>query len=112
MLEFDVAGLASNPRPIHLRLDLIAFVIPGKLPFQRLSILVNGKRLYKEKVRAAGFLDVPVPSEVLLRRHPIQIVLIHPDGAKPSDWVQNSVDGRVLSIGLRSIALINRAETD
>ncbi|HUC72072.1 MAG TPA: class I SAM-dependent methyltransferase [Stellaceae bacterium] len=111
-LELDISGLPDNPRPIHLRLDLIAFLIPGKLPFQRLSILVNGKRLYKEKVRAAGFLDVPVPSEVLLRRHPIQIVLIHPDGAKPSDWVQNSVDGRVLSIGLRSIALINRAETD
>ncbi|HEV2100773.1 MAG TPA: class I SAM-dependent methyltransferase, partial [Stellaceae bacterium] len=111
-LQLEISGLANNPIPIYLRLDLVPFVIPGKLPHQRLSIAVNGRRLFKGKVRSAGFLDVPVPREVLLRRNPVQIILIHPDGAKPAETLPNTLDGRVLSISLRSLALINRAETE
>jgi hypothetical protein len=109
-IELDITGLAANTKPILLRLELISFLLAGELPQQRLAVIVNGKRLFKEKIRSPGFLDIPVPREVL-RRNPVRIVLIHPDGAKPSDLLPGSTDGRVLSIGLRSIALINCAET-
>jgi hypothetical protein len=110
-LELEISGLADNAGPFGLRLELVPFLVAGKLSQQRLAIVVNGTRLFKGKIQAEGPLDVPVTRELLLRRQPVQIVLIHPDGKKPLDLLANTKDPRVLSIGLRSIALINRAET-
>jgi hypothetical protein len=109
-LELAISGLADNAGPLGLRLELVAFLAAGKLSHQRLAIVVNGTRLFKGKIQG-GPLDVPVTRELLLRREPAQIVLIHPDGKRPLELLANSKDPRVLSIGLRSIALINRAET-
>lgn len=110
-IELAVAGLSNHPRPVELRLDLAAFLLPGKLPHQRLAVVVNGRRVFKGKIRTPGLLDIPIDREVLLRRDPLRIALIHPDGAKPRDLIANSADPRILSVGLRSLALVSRAVT-
>ena len=108
-IGLDISGLANRTQPLELRLDLIAFVRSGKLPHQRLAVIVNGKRVFKGKITTEGVLDIPIDREVVLRRNPARIALIHPDGAKPRELVPTSTDGRVLSIGLRSLALVSRA---
>jgi hypothetical protein len=108
-LQLDVTRLAEQAGPVALRLDLIPFVVGRKVPLQRLAILVNGARVFKGAIQSRGFLDVPVPLDVLCRKTPIQIVLIHPDGAKPGEVIKTSQDFRVLSIALRSIAFVDVA---
>lgn len=110
-IELALAGLGNQARSVELRIDLMAFVVRERLPGQRLAVVVNGKRVFKGTIRSGGVIDIPVVREVLLRRDPVRITLIHPDGAKPGELLPNSRDGRVLSIGLRSLAFVSRAMT-
>jgi hypothetical protein len=109
-LQLEITGLPDAVRSFLLRLDLVALVQREKIPRQRLAVLINGKRVFKGKIRSGGFLEVPITRETLVARNPVKIALIHPDGVKPAERLANSKDTRTLSVGLRSIALVTRAE--
>jgi hypothetical protein len=112
-IELEIAHVPADATDISLRFDLLPFVHGQQLTAQRLAILVNGRRLFKGVLRASGSIDVTVPRNLLVARNPVRITLIHPDGARPQDFGGGrSSDSRVLSIAVRSLALVNRLAFD
>jgi hypothetical protein len=103
-IELELAQAPKNP--IRLELDLMPAFAPD-VCLQRLAILINGTRLFKGDILSEGPCRIVIPHDVLARRRSIRIVLIHPDGGRPAELLANSRDTRLLSIGLRSMVLVD-----
>jgi len=109
-VELKFAAPCDRREPLHLRLNINPFVRPAKLPYQRLAIVVNGKRLFKGRVQSDTTLTLPLDLDLLSRRQSLQIVFIHPDRAQPRALLpETSKDDRPLAIALKSLAVVSGA---
>jgi hypothetical protein len=109
-ITLGVGDLPAHPREYQLCLRLWPYV-PSGLPFQRLSVSVNGTLLAEKHIRAATTLKLRLPRSILAARQPAVVTLVHPDGARPCDHVPGHPDARVLSIALCSLEISRAAES-
>jgi hypothetical protein len=109
-VELKFAAPSDRTEPLHLRLNINPFVRPAKLPYQRLAIVVNGKRLFKGRVQSDTTLTLPLDLDLLSRRQSLQIAFIHPDRAQPrAVFPETSKDVRLLAVALKSLAVVSGA---
>jgi hypothetical protein len=110
----DLTSLLRLPHPgeqgaYRLQLDASPFVVPGRLPRQRVGVRVNGVAVAVCSVSSRFFIDVAVPWVSLSGYDAVQIELILPDAARPSDLTDVN-DGRRLGLYVRSVALLRQVE--
>jgi len=109
-LELKFEAPNDGTEQLQLRLNIAPFVRAAKLPYQRLAIAVNGKRLFKGRIQSDTSLTLPLDPDLLSRRPSLQIVFIHPDRVQPKALSpETSKDDRLLSIALKSLAVVSRA---
>ncbi len=110
----DVSAMLHLPRPeaegdYRLQLDASPFVVPGRLPRQRVGVRVNG---YAVAVCAANdrfFIDAAVPRSCLGGSDTVRVELSLPDATRPSDLTLVN-DDRRLGLYVRSVGLLRQVE--
>jgi len=108
-------GLPSSADPeghFALELQLTPFIVPDRLPGQRLTLRVNGIRIGEEHLRSKCTVLYAIPPRCLalppvggVKRLLVQ--LLHPDFARPCDF-EMSEDQRQLALMLRRLRVFRR----
>jgi hypothetical protein len=98
--------LAAPPKaPCYtLEFDVIPFRAPPLLQGQRLSVSVNGTLVQQFDRLPRGRSSCVVPGHLLRGRDSVEILLEHPDAARPCDAAAMP-DDRRLAIAFRSLTL-------
>ena len=99
------------PRPreagsYRLQLDAEPFVVPGRLPRQRVGVRINGQAAAVAAVSDRFLIDVALPWAVLEPHATTTLELILPDAARPVDYTLVD-DDRRLGLYVRSVALLH-----
>ncbi len=97
----------SNPGPadeLWLEFDVAPFVAPPAVPFQSMTVTVNGQQVHTFESLARGRVGCSVPGLYLNGLDSVVIVLDHPDAAVPSQ-VHGGNDDRWLAVAFRSLSL-------
>ena len=97
------------PRPVGpatycLQMRVFPFLRADKVPQQRLIIEVNGEPIAAHTLTAAGEFECEVPEHVAAKADRLDVVLRHPDAARPSDF-ETTLDNRPLAIAFRECRL-------
>ena len=87
-----------------LEMDVIPYVVPGKLPAQTLAVSVNGISVHRFDPLPRGVVGFSVPKNIVQAREQVEILLDHPFAASPRDLVGEN-DERKLAIAFRRLSL-------
>jgi len=102
------------PRPeisgaYQLVIELAPFICEGKVPVQRLTVLVNGREVGDFAVREPMTIKCLVPSSLISAgREWVSIVFRHPDAAKPSE-VSAVPDLRQIALSFKTVRFLHQA---
>lgn len=86
------------------------FVVPERLPFQQLSILVGGEVVFQDSLQDGSIRGCWIPKRLLSPGRPVQITFVHPDAARPAD-VSGVADSRRIAFAFRRVELIEMPAT-
>jgi hypothetical protein len=101
LLTLDPLPSAAN---YWLDMDVAPFIVPPVLPSQRLVVQIHGETVHTFDPLESGPVACAVPGHLLHGRPRIEIVLEHPNAARPHD-VSGGGDTRRLAIAFRSLSL-------
>jgi hypothetical protein len=87
-----------------LTLDIAPFIKAPELPFQTLTMSIDGVPFVQAKVRTAERYGYRIPPELLKSDGYVLVVFDHPDAARPSDLSEDK-DHRKLALMVRHAAL-------
>lgn len=98
--------LDAPPEAAHylLDFDIVPFQAPPAVPGQRLSVVVNGTQVHQFDRLVRGKSSCAVPGHLVRGRDKVEILLEHPDAARPCD-VSDETDDRRLAIAFRTLTL-------
>ena len=96
--------LRGNDRVTILRFDLHPAIFPPKVPIQRLMIRAGKTVLGSFEITERQTLVIPLPVELTSGAERLQLTLIHPDAARPRDYLQVD-DSRRLALCFHSASL-------
>jgi hypothetical protein len=104
--ERSLLVLDAPPAAEHyaLEFDIIPFRAPPLVPEQRLTVSVNGTPVHRFGALPRGRSSCGVPGHLLHGRDKVEILLEHPDAARPCD-VAGEKDDRRLAIAFRTLTL-------
>ena len=88
-----------------LRLDAWPMTVPGEVPRQDVTILLDGYVIGQQRLDGRSFWLVPLPRELTEGRTVLPLAFALPDARRPSDF-GDSPDSRQLGIALSSIGVI------
>ena len=103
-LDFDRAADSGPASSWWLRLALRPFIVPGKLPAQRLTILADDIEILSACLSGETELSVrlPIPPGPVTR---LRLRLIHPDFRSPAGLMEGSTDQRPLAFAVRTLCV-------
>ena len=99
--------IIDNPGPADeywLEMDVIPFVAPPLLPYQRLDVTIGGMLVHSFDPLPRGVVTCAVPGALMGSGSKIEIVLNHPFGASPM-LVLGQGDDRRLAVSFRRLSL-------
>jgi len=98
--------IAQAPSAVVLKVNLMAFLVSGKLPRQRVLIEVNGEEVGQWKLNSGTFQDwtLLLPEKVFRGANSVTLTFKTPNSFSPAQ-LGLSRDGRVLGIAVRNIEL-------
>ena len=97
------------PRPreapfYRLEMEVVPFSAPPVLPAQRLEVMLNGESVATFDPLTRGRVGLIVPGSVINGRDHVEIILIHPDAARPCD-LGVGADDRPLAISFHRLSI-------
>jgi hypothetical protein len=111
-LNVGLPASAGTEGHFALELQLTPFIVPDRVPGQRLVLRVNGIPVSEEHLRSACTVLYAIPPKCLalppvggVKRLLVQ--LLHPDFARPCDYDMNE-DQRELALMLRRLRVFRR----
>jgi hypothetical protein len=93
---------ASPTDDLIMDMEIMPFVVDGKLLQQRLVVLVNGEEVGKATLNTYAAIQFKIPREVWTRREEAVIQFLLPDAASPRSIGYNE-DDRVIAVGFRKL---------
>jgi hypothetical protein len=102
LVTLDVPGAADR---YVLDMDVVPFQAPPTLPAQRLRVLVNGEPVHSFDAVPRGRVSCLVPGHLVAGRDAVEILLEHPDAARPADVLAED-DTRRLAVAFRFLSLM------
>ena len=93
-------------RPLHLRLELRPYLLPGKLEAQRMNARLNGQPVgtwHLTDAKQLALIDIPLPPTVQRKRNVVEFEF--PDARSPESLVHAS-DPRRLGAAMKSLTLL------
>ncbi len=97
--------LPATAQGAWLEMDVVPFVAPPVLPGQTVRVLVNGTLIHTFNPMPRGICRCAIPAGLLAGRDWVEIVLEHPDAARPKD-VSGQDDSRRLAVSFHRLSLI------
>jgi hypothetical protein len=88
-----------------LQLLLWPFIVPGKLPEQRLRVLINETEIARFNVTHQSFLRCAVPTRLLPDAKCMIVRFVHPDAASPASLGIGN-DSRPLALAFKKVKIV------
>ncbi|HEY1935609.1 MAG TPA: hypothetical protein VGG99_26675 [Acetobacteraceae bacterium] len=102
LVTLDVPAVAER---YVLDMEVTPFQAPPAVPGQRLHVSVNGAQVFSFDTLPRGRVSCIVPGHLVAGRDMVEILLEHPDAARPADVLQED-DVRRLAIAFNSLSLM------